>query len=45
MQVTSLPDEEVAKLRDKTKPVWDKFTKEFGEESAQEMLAALRPSR
>jgi TRAP-type transport system periplasmic protein len=45
MQVTSLPDEEVAKLRDKTKPVWDKFTKEFGEESAHEMLAALRLSR
>jgi len=48
MQVTTLPEEEVAKLREKTKPVWAKFTKEFGEDSANEMLAALKtatPSR
>jgi TRAP-type transport system periplasmic protein len=46
MQVTTLPAEEVAKLREKTKPVWTKFTKEFGEESAAEMLAAVRqPSK
>ena len=48
MQVTTLPEEEVTKLREKTKPVWAKFTKEFGEESANEMLTALKaasPSR
>src|SRR5215213_4665945 len=33
MQVTTLSEEEIAKLRDKTKPVWTKFTKEFGEDS------------
>jgi TRAP-type transport system periplasmic protein len=41
LQVTTLPEAEVAKLRDKTKPVWTKFTKEFGEASADEMMAAL----
>jgi len=41
MQVTTLPEEEVAKLREKTKPVWTKFTKEFGEAGAQEMMSAL----
>jgi tripartite ATP-independent transporter DctP family solute receptor len=42
MKVTTLPDAEMAKLREMTKPVWDKFTKEFGQESADEMLTALR---
>jgi TRAP-type transport system periplasmic protein len=43
--VTTLPEAEVAKLRDKTKPVWTKFTKEFGEASANEMMAALKQER
>jgi len=42
MNVTMLPPEETAKLREMTKPVWDKFTKEFGQESANEMLMELR---
>src|SRR5918995_1842916 len=41
MQVTTLPEAEIAKLREKTKPVWTKFTKEFGEAEASEMMAAL----
>lgn len=41
MQVTALPEAEVAKLRDKTKPVWTKFIAEYGQPSADEMLAAL----
>lgn len=41
MQVTTLPEAEVAKLREKTKPVWAKFTEEFGAGPAGEMLAAL----
>jgi TRAP-type transport system periplasmic protein len=45
MQVTTLEPAEVAKLRDKTKPVWTKFTKEFGEADAGEMLAALNKVR
>jgi tripartite ATP-independent transporter DctP family solute receptor len=45
MQVTTLSEGEMAKLRDKTKPVWAKFTKEFGEASAQEMTAALTKAR
>jgi tripartite ATP-independent transporter DctP family solute receptor len=42
MQVTTLSESETEKLREKTKPVWSKFTKEFGEASADEMLAALK---
>ena len=45
MQVTTLPEAEVANLREKTKPVWTKFTKEFGEASADEMLASLKQAR
>lgn len=45
MQMTTLPEAEVAKLRDKTKPVWTKFTKEFGEASADEMMTALNKAR
>ncbi len=42
MAVTTLPDAEVAKLREMTKPVWAKFTKEFGQESADAMMAQLK---
>ena len=45
MQVTTLPEAEIAKLRDKTKPVWTKFTKDFGEASANEMMTALEQAR
>jgi TRAP-type transport system periplasmic protein len=45
MQVTTLSEAEIAKLREKTKPVWTKFTKEFGEAEASEMLAALNKAR
>ena len=45
MQVTTLPEAEVAKLRDKTKPVWTKFTKEFGEASADEIMGVLNQAR
>ena len=42
MEVTTLPDAEVAKLREMTKPVWTKFTKQFGQDSADAMLTALK---
>ena len=45
MEVTTLPPEEVAKLREVTKPVWTKYTQQFGQESADEMLAALAAMR
>jgi TRAP-type transport system periplasmic protein len=45
MQVTTLPESEIAKLREKTKPVWTKFTKDFGEASAEEMMTALKQAR
>ncbi len=45
MQVTTLPEAEVAKLRDKTKPVWTKFTKEFGESAANDLFAELNAAR
>jgi tripartite ATP-independent transporter DctP family solute receptor len=45
MEVTTLPEAEVAKLREMTKPVWAKFTKEFGESTAEEMLTALGTTR
>jgi TRAP-type transport system periplasmic protein len=45
MQVTALPEAEIAKLRDKTKPVWTKFTKEFGEAEAAELLQAASQAR
>jgi tripartite ATP-independent transporter DctP family solute receptor len=41
MQVTTLPEAEIAKMREKLKPVWAKFTKEFGEASANELFAEL----
>jgi tripartite ATP-independent transporter DctP family solute receptor len=44
MEVTELPPEEMEKLRQKTQPVWEKYTKEFGADAAQEMLAALNKS-
>lgn len=42
LQVTTLPEAEVAKVREMTKPVWDQFTERFGKASADEMLAALK---
>ena len=41
MQVTELSAAEQAKLRDKLKPVVEKFSKEFGEATAKEMTAEL----
>ena len=42
MEVTTLPDAEVAKLREMTKPVWTKFTQQFGQDSADAMMAELK---
>jgi tripartite ATP-independent transporter DctP family solute receptor len=45
MEVSTLSEAETAKLRDKTKPVRDKFTEEFGKPSATEMMAELEGIR
>jgi len=45
VQVTTLSDEETAKLREITKPVSAKFTQEFGEAGAKEMMAELEKIR
>jgi tripartite ATP-independent transporter DctP family solute receptor len=45
MEVTTLPEAEVAKLREITKPVWAKFTEEFGQASANEMLSEVERVR
>jgi TRAP-type transport system periplasmic protein len=45
MQVTTLPEAEMAKLWERTKAVWTKFTKEFGEAGAEEMMTALKQVR
>ena len=45
IQVTTLSDEETAKLREITKPVSAKFTQEFGEAGAKEMMAELEKIR
>lgn len=45
MEVTTLPDGELTKLREKTKVVRDKFTEEFGKDSATEMMSELERVR
>lgn len=45
VQITTLAESERTKLQQKTKPVVDKFTKEFGEENASAMFAELKKVR
>jgi hypothetical protein len=45
MEVTTLSEDEVAKLREKTQPVAAKFTQEFGEASAKEMMGEIETVR
>jgi TRAP-type transport system periplasmic protein len=45
MEVSALPESEVAKLRETTKAVRDKFTEEFGQSSAVEMMSELERVR
>ncbi len=45
MEVTTLSDEEMTKLREKTKAVRDKFTEEFGKDSATEMMSEVERVR
>jgi tripartite ATP-independent transporter DctP family solute receptor len=39
--INALPPEEIAKMKEKTKPLIDKYAKQYGEETAREMLAEI----
>ena len=45
MEVTTLNEAEVAKLRERTKPVWDRFTAEFGQDGAKTLEGLLAQAR
>lgn len=45
MTVTELPAEEIAKMRERAKPVLAKYTKELGEEFVGELIAAVERVR
>jgi TRAP-type C4-dicarboxylate transport system substrate-binding protein len=45
MQVAELPPEEIAKLREKSKPVVEQFTKEVGPELVAELYAEIEKVR
>ena len=45
VEITTLSEAEVAKLRERTKPVWDRFTAEFGQEGAQRLQGLLAQAR
>ncbi len=45
MQVIEVPPQEVAKMREKVKPVIDKFAKEFGEATYKELQAEIAKVR
>jgi TRAP-type C4-dicarboxylate transport system substrate-binding protein len=45
MQLTELSPEEVARLRDKVKPVTEKFAKEANEAASKELFAEIEKAR
>jgi TRAP-type transport system periplasmic protein len=45
MQVTEVPPAEIAKMRDKTKPVVDKYSKEVGDTLVQDVHAEIAKVR
>ena len=45
MKVTSLPEGERQRMKDKLQPVWAKFSAEFGQESATQLTAELSKVR
>jgi TRAP-type transport system periplasmic protein len=45
MQVSEVPPQEVAKMREKVKPVIDKYAKEFGEASYKELQSEIAKVR
>jgi hypothetical protein len=45
MQVSEVSPQEVAKMREKVKPVIDKFAKEFGEGSYRDLQSEIAKAR
>jgi hypothetical protein len=45
MQITTLPPAEQAKMRAKLQPVLAKYSKEFGEETTNELMSELAKFR
>lgn len=41
MTVNVMPPEEIAKMKDKTRPLIDKYAKQYGEQTAKEMFAEI----
>jgi TRAP-type transport system periplasmic protein len=41
MTVSVMPPEEIAKMKEKTKPLIDKYSKQYGEQTAREMYAEI----
>jgi hypothetical protein len=41
MQVNLVPPQEIAKMKEKAKPVIDKYSKQLGEDLVQEMYAQV----
>jgi TRAP-type C4-dicarboxylate transport system substrate-binding protein len=45
MEVTELPPEEIAKLKEKAKPVIEKYTQDIGPEFVAELMAEIEKVR
>ena len=41
MSINTLPPEEVAKMKEKTRPLVDKYAKQYGEQTAREMFSEI----
>jgi TRAP-type transport system periplasmic protein len=45
MQINDLPPQEIARMREKVKPVIDKYTAQLGPELVQEFYAEIEKAR
>ena len=41
LTVNVLPPEEIAKMKEKSKPIIEKYSKQYGEQTAKEMYAEI----
>lgn len=41
IKISVMPPEDIARMKERTKPLIDKYSKEYGEETAKEMLAEI----
>jgi hypothetical protein len=45
MQVNEVPPQEIARMKEKAKPVIDKYSKQLGEDLVKEMYAQVEKAR